>query len=205
MKKKSIVAILCCIFIFTSQSAQASYLKDAFDIVVTLYELYTKAQKEENDRRAKEAQRMQQRPEGILHVYSAWSGVIEPKYIKQPGLKSAKRRFMKIALILQNRCDRPIYIEPHLFWVTKHYAREPFQGAGKVFSIQSPRWQYSEYDFGGDVLPYGWIHPGQDVQGYVYSSIPYSESSFRWGMTYHFSESGDNILKGSGQCVIFFH
>jgi len=200
-----IVTILCCIFIFTSQSAQATVFKEAFNIAVTLYELYMKAKKEENQRREEQAQRMQQRPEGIIHVYSAWSGVIEPKYIKQPGLKSAKRKFMKIALIVQNRCDRPIFIKPHLFWVTKYYDREPFQWAGKVFRIQTPRWQYSEYDFGGDVLPDGWISPGQDVQGYVYSSIPHSESMFRWSMSYFFSESGDNILKGSGQCVIFFH
>ncbi len=195
----TVIAITCCILLFNSPKVEAGVLKDSFDIAVTVYELYTKAKKEDDDRKKEEAQKRQQEPEGVLHVYTAGSGIVEPLYKPQPNLATAKRKYLKIAMIIQNRCSKPVYIEPNLFWTTRYYQ-------GKIMQQQENRETYRDYDFGKDVLQYDWLKPGQDVEGYVYTSLlGASDVRFSWEMTYQFHKSGENLFESGDPCRIVFH
>ena len=209
------ISIAIFLSLLATPAVVAGVVSTIWGIGKDIYSLIQKAREDEEKRREEQRRNEELEPEGVLHIYFAWVSTF--KGLKRYSGKRTSAVFLKIAILIQNRCDRPILINGRRFAGDTYLKNDVhWDDSGELLweaddelpivwsDAVSPCKEYP--DLREDCLREDWLKPGHDTSGYIY--IWMIKELFRnfsyWDLYYNSLESGDEV-DDRGNCVIYYH
>ena len=158
------ILILCILSLLLPMSIQAGTVKDLWDIGMDIYQLRKDADEENRRRRENKSEPKR------LKVYYEWTkrfAIIGPHGVGHYAFsKDYDAWWHMIAIYIENRCDKPIHIDPDSF---RLYLSSKYNETKNSPSFLPTRQglEYQKCRLADD-----WIKPGQDMSGCLIFHIP---------------------------------